>query len=74
MKRLVLVMLIYAALVIANAWVLALPVEAADCSAKCGNGGTVQCSGYSCSARDGVGCTAWDSHGRQLIQMPCNNE
>ena len=60
-------------LLIANAWVLALPVEAADCTANCANGGQVQCSGFRCSARDGWGCAAWDNHGRPLIQIPCND-
>ena len=72
MKSLVLAALMCTGLLVANAWVLARPVEAAGCTAKCPNGGQVQCSGHTCKALDGVGCTAWDSRGRELIQMPCN--
>ena len=74
MKSLVLGTLMCIGLLIANAWVLALPVEAADCTAKCANGGQVWCSGYTCRSQDGVGCAAWDSRGRQLIQIPCTGD
>jgi len=59
-------------LIVGEAWLLAIPVEAAECSANCANGGQVQCSGSRCSARDGVGCTAWDDRGRVLIQLDCS--
>jgi len=72
MKNLVLVTLMCTALLIANAWVLALPVKAADCAAKCGTNGLVLCSGYACTSQDGVGCTAWDNRGREIIRMPCS--
>jgi hypothetical protein len=72
MKSLVIGTLMCTALLIANACLLALPVKAADCTAICASGGFVQCSGYACSARDGVGCAAWDNHGRQIIQILCN--
>jgi hypothetical protein len=65
--------LMSAALIVVEAWLLATPVEAADCTANCAGGGSVQCSGHTCSANDGVGCTAWDQQGRVLIQMTCNN-
>ena len=74
MKSLVIATLMCTALLIANAWLLALPVKAADCTARCSNGGIVWCSGYRCSAQDGVGCAAWDSRGRPLIEIPCNSE
>lgn len=59
-------------LVIVNAWILALPVKAADCTAKCANGGYVQCSGHTCKALDGVGCKAFDTRGREIIEIPCS--
>jgi hypothetical protein len=63
-------------LVVASLAVLLTPITvyAADCTAKCGNGGQVQCSGFRCTAQDGWGCAAWDSSGRPLIQMPCTDE
>lgn len=74
MKRLVLGTLICTGLLIVNAWVLTLPVKAADCTAKCASGGQVQCSGHTCKAQDGVGCTAWDIRGRVLIQVSCSGD
>ena len=71
-KPLVIGTLLCAALLIVNAWILALPVKAADCTAKCANGGQVQCSGHTCKARDGVGCTAFDIRGREIIEIPCS--
>jgi len=63
-------------LLVASLAVLLTPITvyAADCAAKCGNGGQVWCSGFRCAAQDGVGCVAWDSRGRTLIQIPCNGE
>jgi len=63
-------------LVVASLAVLLTPITvyAADCAAKCGNGGLVLCSGYSCTAQDGVGCTAWDKRGREIIRMPCSGD
>ena len=64
------------ALVLASLAVLLTPITvyAADCTAKCANGGQVQCSGFRCAAQDGVGCAAWDSRGRTLIQIPCSSD
>lgn len=63
-------------LVLASLAVLLTPITvyAADCTAKCSNGGQVQCSGFICTARDGVGCRAWDNHGREVIQLNCNGD
>lgn len=71
-KALLICTLLCTALFIVNAWLLALPVKAADCSAKCANGGRVQCSGHTCQALDGVGCKAFDSRGREIIEIPCS--
>lgn len=73
-KTLVIGTFLCTALLIVNAWILALPVKAADCTARCGNGGRVQCSGHTCEALDGVGCKAWDSRGRPIIEIPCSSE
>jgi hypothetical protein len=51
-----------------------ITVYAADCTAKCSNGGQVWCSEFSCAAQDGVGCKAWDNHGRELIRLTCNGD
>jgi len=63
-------------LVVASLAVLLTPVTvyAADCTAQCSNGGQVQCSGFRCVARDRAGCTAWDNHGREIIQLSCNGD
>lgn len=72
-KALITTLTLCAVLFIASACLLAVPVSAADCTANCG-AGQVQCSGYRCKAQDGVGCTAWDSHGHELIQQSCGAE
>lgn len=56
-----------------EAWLLATPAEAADCTAQCAGGGHVTCSGTTCSATDNAGCTGRDSDGRIIIQMSCNS-
>jgi hypothetical protein len=72
MKKLFLLPLVlFAGLFVAEAFMMAIPVKAADCTAHCANGGSVSCSGYRCTGRDNVGCQAWDSGGHSLIQMDC---
>lgn len=65
-------LVLFVGLLIAEAFLLAVPVKAdSDCTAHCANGGSVTCSGYTCTARDNVGCSAYDSHGHLEIAMDC---
>lgn len=36
---------------------------AATCTAECGGGRSVTCSGRGCFAGDGLGCMSWDKEG-----------
>ena len=62
------------AMLLSTLSVLIRPVFAESCSAKCASGGQVTCYGYSCTAKDGVGCNAYDQNGRMIIEIPCSAE
>jgi len=62
------------AMLLSTLSVLIRPVFAESCSAKCPSGGGVTCYGYSCAAKDGVGCSAYDQNGRLIIEIPCSAE
>jgi len=57
----------------ATGWLLVTPItaHAAECSADCGIGGTVSCSGSgACVAQDGWGCKASNGSGHApMIQL-----
>lgn len=46
---------------------------AAECSANCG-ATTVTCYGYSCTSQDGVGCSAHNSKGVEVMRFTCTSE
>jgi hypothetical protein len=54
-------------LILTTVWLLATPISvyASLCTATCPSG-TVTCSGNSCSAVDGYGCSAYDSNGNKI--------
>jgi hypothetical protein len=73
MKRLVLFLLMLSgALLVGEAFLLATPVRAEDCTVNCADGSSHTCSGYLCVAKGGS-CTAWDSRGRRTEQFNCPN-
>ncbi len=51
--------------------VLCYELRAATCTADCGGGRSVSCSGDSCGARDGVGCASFDAEGRETLRKSC---
>jgi hypothetical protein len=55
----------------ATGWVLLNPVsaKAASCTADCGNGKKVTCTGTHCGAIDGDKC--WSSDGTEIRDEPC---
>ena len=58
-------------LLVATAWILFTPVPGfalAECTATCGDGSTVTCSGYECQARDGDGCVSRNKYGDASIE------
>ena len=73
MKRTVLVLLstLSLTLFVISGWLFVRPVFAESCSAKCGSG-SVTCYGYTCTAKDNVGCSSYDQNGTMIITMPCN--
>jgi len=62
------------AMLLCTVSMLIRPVFAESCSARCRSGGQVTCYGYSCTAKDGVGCSSYDQNGRLIIEMPCSAE
>jgi hypothetical protein len=63
-------------LVIATGVLMAFPIPAfaATCTAQCGNGKSVTCTGTrDCIATDGIGCSArnWNT---PPMQESCNNQ
>ena len=62
-------------LVLASLTVLLTPITvyAAECTANCLTS-VVTCYGRTCKGQDGVGCTAWDSRGREVMRMACGTE
>ena len=62
------------AMLLSTVSVLIRPVFAESCTAKCGNSGSVTCYGYSCTAKDGEGCSSYDKAGLPIISIPCNAE
>ncbi len=47
-------------------------VQQATCTADCGGGISVSCSGSGCTAKDGVGCTEVDDNGNSTSKG-CGN-
>jgi hypothetical protein len=62
-------------LALASLAVLLTPITvyAAECIAICPSS-VVTCYGHTCKAQNGVGCTAWDSRGREVMRMTCGTE
>ncbi len=48
-----------------------IPAYAATCTADCGDGTSVSCSGASCIAKDGVGCEAYNADGKKAATGSC---
>lgn len=46
---------------------------AATCTADCGAGRSVTCTGPSCGAADKVGCAAFDEAGKELYRKDCKD-
>ena len=76
MKRMGLVfgLTLSVAMLLSTVSVLIRPVFAESCSAKCRNGGSVTCYGFSCTATDYDGCSSYDQNKNPIIQLSCNRE
>lgn len=53
-------------------YVFVLPVYTATCTADCGDGISVSCTGAKCSAEDGSGCAAYDREGNLRSSGTCH--
>jgi hypothetical protein len=72
MKKLFLLPLILCAgLFVGEAFLLAIPVSANDCTVNCADGSSHTCSGYTCIAYSGNYCVAYNAGGRQLERFNC---
>jgi hypothetical protein len=52
-------------------YVFLMPAYAGTCTAECGGGASVSCTGYSCFQEDGVGCWAWDRNENLVAVGKC---
>jgi hypothetical protein len=52
-------------------YVFLLPVYGATCTADCGGGTSVSCTGHRCEAVDGAGCQSWKADGTEATVGAC---
>jgi hypothetical protein len=64
---------LYICLLAALVLITSMPtaVLAATGTASCAGGQTVSCSAYKCVCTDNDGCTAYDSAGNKVEDIPC---
>ncbi|GEM_PF-1689434 len=60
-------------LVVFEIYLFLNPVYAATCTAECGAGKTVSCSGHGCAANDGGGCMSWDQDRNLVEEKECSD-
>ncbi len=66
-----LVILLVGIFFVLQLYVFLMPAYAGTCTADCGDGTSVSCTGASCIAKDGEGCKGFDSNGNLRSEGHC---